>query len=158
MNGWGCLQSHSTVATMALSWSFSLESSRPPDRSSFCLESGARRVLASKKNTCCLPSCRSCFIHLNHPRHLIPRWLEVDGVSEVVVDWWCHTRGYSLNGFPLNGISRYGSISCCKNIQKGGEISFQDARRELAMFLLKHASLILKTYFSGCIKFIPIWG
>ena len=120
---------------MALSWSFSLESSRPPDRSSFCLESGARRVLASKKNTCCLPSCRSCFIHLNHPRHLIPRWLEVDGVSEVGVDWWCHTRGKCLNGFTLNGISGDGTVFVAEIYQGEGEILFQDARRGLAMFL-----------------------
>ena len=50
----------------------------------------ARRVFASGKNTCCLPSRRPCFSHLLYPRLLVPRWLEVDAV-EVKVDSWFHT-------------------------------------------------------------------
>ena len=56
-------------------------------RSNFCLASGARRLLASNKQRSCLPSCRPCFSHLDHPRDLVPGWLEIDGVSEVAADW-----------------------------------------------------------------------
>ena len=108
--GIGLLQTHSIVETMALSWSSSLESSRPPDRSSFCLASGARRKLASNKNTFHELSRHPCFSHLIHPTHLVPGWLEVVGVSEVAADWWCHTLEYFLRDFPRNGISSNGSI------------------------------------------------
>jgi len=140
---------------MALSWSFSLESSRPPDRSSFCLESGARRVLASNKNTCCLPSRRSCFIHLNHPRHLVPEWSEVDGVSEVAANWWYHTRGNPLNGFPFNGISGDGIVFVVGTYQGEGEILFQDARRGLAMFSRLHVFLASNFFFLNILGLFP---
>lgn len=142
---------------MALRWSSSLKSSRPPDRSSFYPATGARRVLASNKDTCYQFSRHPCFIHLIHTRHLVPGWLEVGGVSEVAVDWWCRTLEYLVQDFPRNGISGYDSISCCKNIQGEGEIPFQDARRGLAAFSLLHVFLVLKLSFSGCIMFIPIW-
>ena len=77
---------------------------------------GARRVLTSNKFTCYQVSRHPCFIHLIHPRHLVPGWLEVGGVSEVAVDWWCHTLEYLVQDLPRNGISGYGRIFCYKNI------------------------------------------
>ena len=79
-------QNHSSIVIMTFGWSSSLESSCPPDRSSRCLVIDARRVFASNKNTSYLPSCRPCFSHLIHPRHLVHGWLEVDAVSEIKAD------------------------------------------------------------------------
>ena len=133
---------------MALKWNSSLKSSRPPHRSSLYPAIGARRVLTSNKFTCYQVSRHPCFIHLIHPRHLVPGWLEVGGVSEVAVDWWCHTLEYLVQDLPRNGISGYGRIFCCKNIQGEGEIPFQNARRVLAMFSLLHVFLSLKIFSS----------
>ena len=78
---------------MAISWSSLLNSSRPPDRSSRCYLIDARRVFASNKITCYLPSSQPCLCHLNHPRHLALGCLRVDGVSEVAADCWCQALG-----------------------------------------------------------------
>jgi len=138
------LKRHPTIEIMSLSWSSSLDSSRPPDRSSF----HPRRVLVSNENTFHELSRHPCFSHLIRPRHLVPGWLEVGGVSEVAVDWWCHTLEYLVQDLPRNGISGYGRIFCCKNIQGEGEIPFQNARRGLAMFSLLHVFLSLKIFSS----------
>ena len=100
-------------------------------RSNFCLASGARRLLASNKQRSCLPSCRPCFSHLDHPRDLVPGWLEVDGVSEVAADWWCHTLGYSLNGFPLNGISGDGIVFVAERIREKEKLVFKIQEEDL---------------------------
>ena len=142
------LHRHPTIEIMVLRWSSSLKSSWPPNRSSFYPMTSARRVLASNKDTCYLFSCHPCFIHLSHHRHLVHGWLEVGGVPEVVADWWFHILGYYLQDFPRNGISGYGRIFCCKNIQGEGEIPFQNARRGLAMFSLLHVFLSLKIFSS----------
>ena len=140
---------------MALSWSFSLKTLNLLIGIVFCLASGARRVLVSNKNTCYLPSHRSCFIHLNHPRHLVPGWLEVDGVSEVAADWWYHTRGNPLNGFPFNGISGDGIVFVVGTYQGEGDILFQDARRGLAMFSRLHVFLASNFFFLNVLGLFP---
>ena len=93
-------QNHSSIVIMTFGWSSSLESSCPPDRSSRCLVIDARRVFASNKNTSYLPSCRPCFSHLIHPRHLVLGWLRVDAISEVKADRWFHTLGGVLMVSP----------------------------------------------------------
>ena len=99
-------------------------------RSNFCLASGARRLLASNKQRSCLPSCRPCFSHLDHPRDLVPGWLEMTGAL-----------GYSLNGFPLNGISGDGIVFVAETNQGEEEIPLQDARRGFAMLSGLHVFL-----------------
>jgi len=140
---------------MVFSWSSSLESSRSPDRSSRSLTIDARRVFASNKNTCYLPSRRPFFSHLIHPRHLVPGWLEVDAILEVKADWWFHTLEGRFNGFPLNGIFGDGIVFVVETYQGEEEIPLQDARRGFAMLSGLHVFLSTSIFFLDVSPFIP---
>jgi len=74
-------------ATVVLSCSFFLRGFCPREESGCCSSNGARRVLASGNKGSCLRSRWPCFAQLNHPRHLVPGWLGMCGVSEVEMGW-----------------------------------------------------------------------
>jgi len=116
----------------------------------------ARRVFASSKNTSYLPSCRPCFSHLIHPRHLVHGWLEVDAVSEVKADWWFHTLEGRFNDSPLNGIFGDGIIFVAETYQGEGEIPLQDARRGFAMLPRLHVFLAKRLLFLTVSSLFPI--
>ena len=115
----------------------------------------ARRVFASGKNTCCLPSRRPCFSHLIHPRHLVPGWLEVDAILEVKADWWFHTLEGRFNGFPLNDIFGDGIVFVVETYQGEGEIPLQDARREFTMLPRLHVFLTKSLFFLNVSSLFP---
>ena len=124
-------RNYSFIVVMALSWSSSLESSRPLDRSSCYLTIDARRLFVSNKN----------------PRHLVPGWLKVDPISKVKVDWWFHTLEGRFNCFPLNGIFGDSIIFVAEMYQGEGEIPLQDARRGFAMLPRLHVFLAKSLFF-----------
>ena len=107
-----------SVVVMAFEWRSSLESTRPPDISSRCILGDARRVFASSKNTCYLPSRRPCFSRLFHSGRLVPGGLMVEAVSEAFGVWWCHTLGRTLSGFLLNGFCGDGIVFVAKRIRE----------------------------------------
>jgi len=106
------------VVAMGSKWSFSLESTRPPDGSTRFIFVGARRVFASSKNTCYLPGHRSCFSHCSHPGHLVHGRLLVKTVSEALVVWWCHSLEGSFSGFLPRWLLWRWNFFCCKNISE----------------------------------------
>ena len=124
---------------MAFSWSSSLESSRPPDRSNRYIAIDDRRVFASSKDTCYLPSCRPYFSQLIHPRHLVLGWLRVDAISEVKADRWFHTLGGVLMVSPSMAFLEMALFFFFAEMYLGeGEIPLQDARKGFAMLLIFH--------------------
>ena len=95
---------------MGSKWSSSLGSTRPPNESTRFVLVGARRVFASTKNTCYLPSRRPCFSRLFHSGHIVPGGLMVEAVSEAL-------SGGNCGCFPLVGFWRDGIVFVAKCIR-----------------------------------------
>ena len=114
----------SIVVVMAFEWRSSLESTRPPDISSRCILGDARRVFASSKNTCYLPSRRPCFSRLFHSGRLVPGGLMVEAVSEVFAVCWSHSPDGSFSGSPPRWLLRRWHCFCCKTYR--GEVQVQE--------------------------------
>ena len=131
---------------MSFEWSSSLESTRPPDRSSRCVLIGARRVSASSKNTCHLPSHQPCFSHRSHPGRLVPSWLMVEAVSEAFAVCWSHSLGRTLSGFLLDGFCGDGIVFVAKTYQREEEMALNDVRIEFAMRLIFHLFLLTSLF------------
>ena len=142
---------------MALIWCSSLKSSRPPDRCSSLVETGARRVLASNMDTFCALSRQPCFFLRIHPRHLALVIIEVGGVSEVAVFWFCVLLGCYIIQVPKKWHLLLLFYPVLQNILEEGEIiPFQDARRGLAMCLQVYSSMVLSLFPLGVSSFSPV--
>ena len=122
---------------MGSKWSSSLKSTRPPDGSSRCVFISSRRVFASSKNICYLPSRRPCFSGLFHSGHLVPGGLMVEAVSEVFAVCWSHSPCGSFSGSPSMASAEM-ALFLLQNVS--GRRA--DARRGFAMFLIMHLFLL----------------
>ena len=148
---------HLTIETMALCWWSALKSSRPPDISSFFPTTGARRVLASNKNTFCELSHHPCNSSLSHPGRLVLVIIEVEGVSEVAVVWLCPILGYFFYRISQEMASPVMIVSLVVKCPEGRRNSFSRCKKRTCDVLASVCSFGIEFYLSGCIMFIPIW-
>ena len=135
---------------MAFSWSSSLESSRPPDRSNRYIAIDDRRVFASSKDTCYLPSCRPYFSQLIHPRHLVLGWLRVDAISEVKADWWFHTLGGVLMVSPSMAFLEMALFFFCRNVSGRRRNSFARCKKRICYAPDLSSLLAKKSFLPEC--------
>ena len=141
---------------MGSKWCSSLESTRPPDRSSRCVLIDARRVFASSKSTCYLPSHRPCFCRRFHSGCPVPGCLMVEAVSEAFAVCWSHSLGRTLSGFPLDGFCGDGIVFVAKTYQREEEMAMNDARREFAMRLIFHLFLLTSLFSLNVSGLFPV--
>ena len=106
------------VVAMGSKWSFSLESTRPPDGSTRFVLVGARRVFASSTNTCFLSGRRLCSSHRSHPGCFCGELVEA--VSEAFSGGDCGC----LPRWPLERCHCF----CCKTYQGEEQMQEEDLR------------------------------
>ena len=93
-------QGHPSMEAMALNWCSHSKSSRPPDRNRYVPAYGARRVLASDKDSLHYQNLHPCGSQLSYFGHLAPAITLVEGAPRISAIWLCHTLGFSRMEVP----------------------------------------------------------
>ena len=124
-------EEHRTMEAMAQDWYSQLKSYRPPDRSRYFPASGARRVLASDKDSLYYLNLHPCSSQLSHYGRLALATTLVGGASRISVVWLCILLEFPGWKFQRNGIFGKKTKPCCNVFREKEEFLFKIQEEDL---------------------------